>query len=104
MDEAILKTLLKKATGYYNDEIQEEYAVKDDGGLSLTKRKITTKYYPPDSAALKAYLELSTNEDISALTDEQLEAERQRLLKQLKDEERAKRKSRKNSGAEPKTK
>lgn len=90
MDETILKTLLKKATGYYNDEIQEEYAVKDDGGLSLTKRKVTTKYYPPDSVALKTYLELSTDKDVSALTDKELEIERKRLLKQLKEEDREK--------------
>ena len=38
MDDEILKTLLKKATGYSRDEVQEEYAVTPEGELVLTKR------------------------------------------------------------------
>ena len=84
MDEKIMKTLLKKATGYSHDEIQEEYAVKDEGDIVLTKRKITSKYYPPDSTALKTYIELSSGNNIENLSDDELEKEKQRLLKQLK--------------------
>lgn len=88
MDEKIMKTLLKKATGYSHDEIQEEYAVKEEGEMVLTKRKVTSKYYPPDSGALKTYLELSCGKDVESFSDEELEKEKQRLFKELKIENR----------------
>lgn len=77
-----IKSLKKKAQGFSADEIVEEYAADGDGVLSLTKRKVTTKYYPPDTAALKEALE---RDGFSEMTDEQLEGERQRLLKELAD-------------------
>ncbi|HKL93903.1 MAG TPA: hypothetical protein VJZ69_01305 [Clostridia bacterium] len=95
MDEKIMKTLLKKATGYTFDEVVEEYAVKDDGAVELTRRKVTTKHYPADSSALKAYIELSAETNISKLEDEELQKEKQRLLKILRDEESKKRKDNK---------
>ena len=51
MDEKILKTLYKRATGYTKDEVVEEYSVTD-GEMELVKRKVTKKYYPPDNSAL----------------------------------------------------
>lgn len=84
MDEEILTTLLKKATGYSHDEIQEEYSVKEDGEIVLAKRKITKKYYPPDSAAIKTYLELSSAREFGQYSDEELRKEKKRLLKQLR--------------------
>ena len=56
MDEEILSGLLKRAKGYSYKEVQEEYAVKEDGEIALTKRKVTEKYCPPDSGALKTYM------------------------------------------------
>ena len=90
-----MKTLLKKATGYTFDEVVEEYAVKDDGAVELTRRKVTTKHYPADSSALKAYIELSAETNISKLEDNELQKEKQRLLKILRDEESKKRKDNK---------
>lgn len=87
MDEEILSGLLKRAKGYSYKEVQEEYAVKEDGEIALTKRKITEKYCPPDGAALKTYMELNGERGISDLSDEELERERRRLLYQLKSEE-----------------
>lgn len=84
MDAEILKTLLKKATGYSHDEVQEEYSVRDDGEIALTKRKVIKKYYPPDSAALKAYLELAEGRSAADYSDEELTAEKARLLRELK--------------------
>lgn len=81
MDEEIIKAILKKATGYTYDEVVEEFAVKE-GGEELIKRKITKKHYPPDSAALKAYMEFSQG-NVCELSDEELQAEKQRLLKLL---------------------
>ena len=83
MDEEILKTLLKKATGYSRDEVQEEYAVTAEGEMVLTRRKITKKYYPPNSTALKTYLELSSERGTEELRDEELAAEKERLLGEL---------------------
>lgn len=87
MDEEILNALLKRAKGYSYKEVQEEFAVKDDGELSLTKRKVLEKYCPPDSGALKTYMELNGDRDVSDMTDEELKQERQRLLMELKEEE-----------------
>lgn len=83
MDDEILKTLLMKATGYTRDEVQEEYAVSEGGELTLVKRRVTGKYYPPDSAALKTYLELSSDKSAEDMSDDELEAERERLLREL---------------------
>lgn len=83
MDDEILKTLLKKATGYSRDEVQEEYAVSGEGEMVLVKRKVTKKYYPPDSTALKTYLELSQDRGVEELSDEQLAKEKARLLAEL---------------------
>ncbi|NLZ25157.1 MAG: hypothetical protein GX891_01670 [Clostridiales bacterium] len=88
MNDEILKSLLKKATGYSYDEVVEEYAVKDGGEVDLIKKKVTRKHLPPDAAALKAYIELESQNNLSKLSDEQLKAEKQRLLKQLKESEK----------------
>ena len=86
MDEEILSGLLKRAKGYSYKEVQEEYAVKEDGEIALTKRKVTEKYCPPDSGALKTYMELNGDRNLEEYSDEELEAERQRLLAELKKE------------------
>lgn len=89
MDEEILSGLLKRAKGYSYKEVQEEYAVKEDGEIALTKRKVTEKYCPPDSGALKTYMELNGDKRIEEYTDEELKAERNRLLNLLKKEQEA---------------
>ena len=68
------EVLLRKAKGYCFEEKTEEFAVVD-GEMTLVKRKVSTKYVQPDVGALKALAEL---------TDEQLKAEKLRLLKLLK--------------------
>ena len=85
MDEQILEALRKKALGYTYDEIQEEYSVNEDGDSILTKKKIVKKYCPPDSVALKAYLELAPEKSYDKMSDEELETEKQRLLLELKE-------------------
>ncbi|MBD5131947.1 MAG: hypothetical protein HDT28_05080 [Clostridiales bacterium] len=76
----ILDAVVKRACGYEAQEVVEEYAVVD-GSLELVKRKITTKDVPPDMTAAKM---LFDNNEVSDLTDEQLESERIRLIKELK--------------------
>lgn len=78
-----MKALLKKAIGYNYDEVQEEYTITETGDSVLTKKKVVKKYCPPDSVALKTYLELSPERSYADMSDEELEAEKTRLLEQL---------------------
>ncbi len=86
MDEKLLNILYKKALGYKTEEVQEEF-VNDEGKLELVKRKISTKHVPPDISAAKIYLEITENNSLKDMTDDELEAEKTRLLKLLKEEE-----------------
>lgn len=82
--EDIYKALLKKAMGYTADESVEEFSAEEDG-LRLLKKKVTKKHVPPDVSALKVLLSLGSEKSISEMTDEELEREKARLLKLLKD-------------------
>lgn len=86
MDEEVLNALIKRAKGYTYNEVQEEYSVDDNGEISLTKRKVMEKYCPPDSAALKTYLDMCQDDDITHFSDEELIEARDRLLKEYCDE------------------
>lgn len=95
MDEELLKTLYKKATGYSFSEVTEEYSVDDNGQINLVKRKVAKKYCPPDPTAMKTYIELSGESGLSKLTDEELAKEKTRLLAQLKESEKGVRQTKK---------
>lgn len=83
MEEGNVKEALKKcAVGFGTSEVVEEYAV-EGGELKLVKRKVTRRDIPPDIKAVRMLLD---GDDVSAMSDEQLESERQRLLKCLKEE------------------
>ncbi len=88
--EEIKKALLKKALGYESDEIVEEYTADENGKPVLCKRKITKKSNPPDLNALRFLIEEShlSDDEISKMTDKQLLAEKERLLKLLKEKEK----------------
>lgn len=58
----------------------EEFAVQD-GELKLIKKKVTKREIPPDIKAVK--LLLDGREELS---DEELEAERQKLMEMLKED------------------
>ncbi len=87
--EKIGDALLKVALGYRLEEITEEYA-EVDGKFKLTRRKETKKDIPPDLKAVQLLL-ASDSEDLSSMSEEQLERERQRLLDELKSSEDKKR-------------
>lgn len=89
LDENIKDALLKKAIGFESDEIVEEYTTDENGNAVLSKRKITKKVNPPDVNALKFLLEQNSlfDDEISKMTDEQLLAEKERLLQLLKEKE-----------------
>ena len=64
-------------------EVIEEYA-EVDGKLKLLKRKKTKKDIPPDLKAAQLILGKQRNGDgVSALSDEELEKEKLKLLKLL---------------------
>jgi len=82
MDRKLAKSLYKKAVGYTATEKTLEYSPEGE----LIKKKVTSKHYPPDITALKAYLELLNGEEsIENMTDEELEKEKERLLKELEE-------------------
>ncbi|MBQ3492604.1 MAG: hypothetical protein IJA88_00685 [Clostridia bacterium] len=73
--------LVKKALGYDYKEVVEEYVSGEDGEVKLTKKKVTKKNVPPDITAIKILLEETP--PLSDMTDEELQEEKQRLLKLL---------------------
>ena len=85
--EELSKTLLKVALGFKVAEVTEEFA-EVDGELKLTKRKRIKKDVPPDLKAVQLLLSESGG-SITGLSDEELEREKQRLLKLLKSEQTA---------------
>lgn len=74
--------LMKRALGYDTEEVTEEYG-ENEGESRLIKRKVTRKNIPPDITAAKLLLDTLEREDLSSLTREQLEQEKQRLLDEL---------------------
>ncbi len=97
--EKIGDALLKVALGYRLQEITEEYA-EVDGKFKLTRRKETKKDIPPDLKAVQLLL-ASDIEDLSSMSEEQLERERQRLLDELKSSEDKKRAGTKSKSETP---
>ncbi len=75
----IYGAVVKRAVGYEARETVEEYAMVD-GSLELVKKRITLKDVPPDMTAAKMLFDES---DVSSMTDEQLQSEKLRLLKEL---------------------
>ncbi len=79
-EDEVKKALIKCATGGVASETVEEFAVQD-GELKLIKKKVTTREIPPDVKAVKLLMD-----DGEEMTDDELERERQQLLKMLKEE------------------
>ena len=81
--ELLTAILLKKAKGYSYRERTDEYNVVD-GEKQLVKSKVVTKRVQPDVNAIKALIALSdTLDDVTQMTDEQLQVEKLRLLNLL---------------------
>ena len=84
-ENKIKKALLDKALGYTTQEIIEEYGLSGDEFV-LQKRKTSVKSYPPDLSALQMLLEEQEYNEYVKFTDEELEREKIRLIKLLKEE------------------
>lgn len=81
--ENVKNALARCAVGLSASEVVEEFVV-DNGELKLVKKKVTKREIPPDIKAAKMLLE---SESLSTVTDEELTAERERLIKILKEED-----------------
>ena len=79
-EEEVREALKRRALGYETDEIVEEYGFTE-GEAVLLKRKVTKKVVPPDIQAAKILLEEEL--PLTAWSDEQLAAEKERLLNLL---------------------
>ncbi len=73
--------------GVTTKEVTSEYAMDDETGkLKLIKQKINEKNLPPNADIIKLiYSKNETKDEYENLTDEQLIKEKQRLLKELKE-------------------
>lgn len=78
----VKSALVKKALGYDATEIVEEYVSGEEGEIKLAKKKVTKKNVPPDMTALKLLMDESVK-PVRVLSDEELESEKQRLLRLL---------------------
>ncbi|MDE6373610.1 MAG: hypothetical protein K2L72_03840 [Clostridia bacterium] len=80
--ERVKDALAKCAVGLSASEVTEEFAV-ENGELKLVKKKVTRREIPPDLKAVKMLLD---GDALSSATDGELAAERDRLIKMLKEE------------------
>ena len=83
-EEKLSDALLKVALGFQVSETVEEYA-DVDGALKLTKRKKTKKDVPPDLKAVQILLCEAEKGSVSTMSDEELQAEKGRLLRLLEE-------------------
>ena len=83
----IEKALLDKALGYTTQEVIEEYGYSGDDFV-LQKRKTSTKSYPPDLTAMQMLIsgrQGNIENKFNTLSDEELEKEKIKLIKLLKE-------------------
>lgn len=79
--------LLKVALGCKVEEVTEEYS-EVDGELKLLKRKKVHKDIPPDLKAVQMLLEKNGGDRVEKMSDEELTAEKNRLVALLKSDEK----------------
>ena len=83
-EDDIMGALKKCAVGLETNEVVEEFGV-EDGELKLIKKKVTKRDIPPDIKAVKLLIDGSGGVD--GLTVEELEEEKQKLIKMLNKED-----------------
>lgn len=78
--EKARKAIYNLAKGMMIEEITEDYVVLESGEIEMQKKRIVKKMLPPD---IEAYKLLYGEAVFNDLSDEELEKEKQRLIKQL---------------------
>ena len=79
--------LFNRAIGFSKEEVTEEYSMVEDK-LTLIKKKLNSKYYPPELKAIEMIIEkygLNKDETYEKYDLVELEEEKQRLIKLLKE-------------------
>lgn len=84
-NENLTNALLKRALGFDTEETVVEYAGNEGGDFLPVKKKITKKSVPPDLAAIRLLLGGDDAGNLSDLSDEELLAEKDRLISLLKE-------------------
>lgn len=73
------------AFGYTLTETVSEYNKTENDGLQLVKQKITEKTIPPDVNLIKLIYDLDGEQgEYASMTDDELEAEVNKIMKTLK--------------------
>lgn len=88
--EDILSALKQRALGYQSNEVIEEYTLDEHENERLVKKKVTRKNVPPDISAAKVLLEFenqSLNDDLTKLTNEELDEKINEIISKLKESE-----------------
>ena len=86
MDMKQLQEALNKlAMGATTKEVAEEYVLGEDN-LTLKSRKCVTKTLAPDLSSIKLLLNMKSIDEYENMTDEELEREKERLMKLLEEE------------------
>lgn len=87
--EEILNALKQRAIGYKTNEIIEEYSLDENANERLIKKKVTIKNVPPDISAAKVLLEFenSLDEDLSKLSNQELDEKINEIIAKLKENE-----------------
>ena len=87
--EKLDDALFNRAIGFSKDEVSEEYSMIEDK-LTLTKKKLNSKYYPPELKAIEILIDkynLNKNTDYDNYSMSELYKEKERLLDLLKKSE-----------------
>ena len=89
IDSSLLKAINQCVLGMTTRETTTEYAPDDNGELKIVKQKVSEKTIPPNVDIIKLVYQSSMDKkiDYEKMTDEELEQEKQRLLKELKEKE-----------------
>ena len=88
-DKSTIEALKQCIVGSSSREVTTEYVHDDETGeMKISKQKIIEKNIPPNIDILKMIYQhlVSSKDDYNEMTDEELEKERLRLLKELRSE------------------
>lgn len=87
LDESVLQAINKCVLGLTSKETTTEYAPDENGELKVVKQKVSEKIIPPNVDIIKLIYQslIDKKIDYNEMTDEELEAEKQRLLNELKE-------------------
>lgn len=85
--EKLDDALFNRAIGFTKNEVSEEYSMIEDK-LTLVKKKLNSKYYPPELKAIEMLIEKYDikNENVyDGLSLSELEEEKNKLKKMLEE-------------------